>query len=95
MKHVTLILSLSLCACSMTKETYTEKRELRYRKGTYPHMKDFYNQPATIVQAQPAVDITHGDMPSFDNSTDQLESLRKQNAILQELAVNKALQSAL
>jgi hypothetical protein len=78
----------------MTKETYTEKRELRYRKGTFPHMKDFYNQPATIVQAQPAVDITHGDMPSF-NSTDQLESLRKQNAILQELAVNKALQSAL
>lgn len=79
----------------MTKETYTETRELRYRKDTYPHMKDFYNQPATIVQAQPAVDITHGDMPSFDNSTDQLESLRRQNAILQELAVNKALQSAL
>jgi len=91
MKHITLILSLSLCACSMTKETYTETRELRYRKGTYPHMKDFYNQPATIVQAQPAIDITHG----FDNSTDQLESLRRQNAILQELAVNKALQSAL
>jgi len=43
MKTITALLALSLCACStMSKETYVERREFRYPKGTTPHLKDMY-----------------------------------------------------
>lgn len=42
-KYILCLIVTIIPACSsMTSETYTEKRTLKYQKGTYPHIKDMY-----------------------------------------------------
>lgn len=42
-KYILCLIVTIIPACSsMTSETYTEKRTLKYHKGTHPHIKDMY-----------------------------------------------------
>jgi hypothetical protein len=42
-KYILCLIVTALPACSsITSETYTEKRTLKYQKGTHPHIKDMY-----------------------------------------------------
>ena len=81
---VILAVTTALQACSsVSKETYTETRTLRYPKGQEPHLKDMYLRENPAAQEQntyiasvapaapepiPAVDPYQGDLALFANS---------------------------
>lgn len=50
-KYILFLIVTALPACSsMTSETYTEKRTLKYQKGSHPHIKDMYLHDRNDVQ---------------------------------------------
>lgn len=99
MKLLTATLSLALCACSVSKETYTETRTLHYPKGKTPHLKDFYLQ--TGAEQTNNTPTYAGILPDSDviptNNTEQIaaeiERLKHQNELLEARAYNQALQN--
>jgi hypothetical protein len=104
MKLLTATLSLALCACSsVSKETYTETRTLRYPKGITPHLKDFYLQPGAEAQQQTtnSTPTYAGVLPDSDviptQNTEQIaaeiERLKHENELLEARAYNQALQN--
>lgn len=96
MKTPTILLAMSLCACSsMTKETYTETREFHYPKGATPHLKDMYmHKGQEVRQAEPVIhqEINHNPV-DFDYVGDlpqkTLEEIEYENKMLYALKVNK------
>lgn len=103
MKLLTATLSLALCACSsVSKETYTETRTLRYPKGITPHLKDFYLQPGE-EQPQPTNSTPDyaGILPdseviptnNAEQITAEIERLKHENELLEARAYNQALQN--
>lgn len=105
MKLLTSTITLALCACSsVSKETYTETRTLRYPKGITPHLKDFYLQPEVEAQPQPTTNSTPdyaGVLPDSDviptdntqNIAAEIERLKHENELLEARAYNQALQN--
>ena len=101
MKTTLILLTMSLCACStVSKETYTERREFTYPKGTTPHLKHMYmhqdpevRQPEVIpaepiVQQPDQVDFDYvGDLPEQRT----LEEVRAENDLLCALRANRIL----
>jgi hypothetical protein len=100
MKLLTATLTLALCACSTSKETYTEKRTLHYPKGKTPHLKDFYLQPGAEEQTNNTPTYA-GILPDSDviqttntqNISAEIERLKHQNELLEARAYNQALQN--
>jgi len=102
MKLLTATITLALCACSsVSKETYTETRTLRYPKGITPHLKDFYLQPGI---EQPQINSTPdyaGILPdseviptnNAEQITAEIERLKHENELLEARAYNQALQN--
>ena len=96
MKTPTILLTMSLCACSsMTKETYTETRQFHYPKGATPHLKDMYmHKGPEVRQAEPVIhqEINHNPV-DFDYVGDlpqkTLEEIEYENKMLYALKVNK------
>jgi hypothetical protein len=101
MKTPTILLAMSLCACSsMHKETYTETRNFHYPKGTTPHIKEMYmHKPQAASEPQVREPIIHqefnhdpvdfdyvGDLPQQDKT---LEEIEHENKVLYALKVNK------
>ncbi len=102
MKTPTILLAMSLCACSsMHKETYTETRNFHYPKGTTPHLKEMYMHKPLVTepqvrQAEPVIhqEFNHdpvdfdyvGDMPQQEKT---LEEIEHENKVLYALKVNK------
>ena len=89
---------MSLCACSsVSKETYTERREFTYPKGTTPHLKHMYMHQDPEVrraeQIQPVnqeYDYTQtGDVPQ--NIGANIIDVQNQNRLLYAQMVNKLL----
>lgn len=104
MKLLIATISLALCACSVSKETYTETRTLRYPKGITPHLKDFYLQPGAEQRQQQTTNSTPdyaGILPDSDviptnntqNIADEIERLKHENELLEARAYNQALQT--
>jgi hypothetical protein len=99
MKLLTATISLALCACSVSKETYTETRTLRYPKGITPHLKDFYLQPgeeATNSTPDYAGVLPDSDViPTYNtqNIAEEIERLKHENELLEARAYNQALQN--
>jgi len=106
MKLLTATLSLALCACSsVSKETYTETRTLRYPKGITPHLKDFYLQPEVEAQPQPQPTNNTPDYAGIlpdseviptnnaEQITAEIERLKHENELLEARAYNQALQN--
>ncbi len=103
MKLLTATISLALCACSVSKETYTETRTLRYPKGITPHLKDFYLQPEVEAQPQPTNSTPDyaGILPdseviptnNAEQITAEIERLKHENELLEARAYNQALQN--
>ena len=100
MKTPTILLAMSLCACSsMHKETYTETRNFHYPKGTTPHLKEMYmhkppaNEPQ-VRQAEPAIhqEFNHLPFHSVGNTQEKtLEEINDENNILYAMMLNKML----
>jgi hypothetical protein len=78
-KYILCLIVMALPACSsMTSETYTEKRTLKYPKGTHPHIKDMYlhdkndPQPAQYTPASEDWKYTTPEIPaSYEQIQDQ------------------------
>lgn len=78
-KYILFLIIAAFPACSsMTSETYTEKRTLKYRKGTHPHIKDMYlhdkndPQPAQHIPASDDWKYVNPDIPaSYNQIQDQ------------------------
>ena len=94
-----MLLTLTLCACTtMTKETYTERREFKYPKGTTPHIKDMYmhnkvENQVQIRRAEPIPtdhDFLNGDVKYY-NPTKSLNDIQNENALLYAMKVNNML----
>ncbi len=104
MKTPTILLAMSLCACSsMHKETYTETREFNYPKGTTPHLKEMYMHKPLVTepqvrQAEPVIhqEFNHNPDPvDFDYVGDMpektLEEVNNENNLLYAMMLNKML----
>jgi hypothetical protein len=73
MKKLLLLLLLPACS-SVSKETYTEKRTLKYPKGGTPHIKDFY------LHKQEEPTPQYAGIHYSDQS--ELDRLHRENALL-------------
>jgi hypothetical protein len=106
MKTPTILLAMSLCACSsMHKETYTETRNFHYPKGTTPHLKEMYMHKPQVTetqvrQAEPVIhqEFNHNPDPvDFDYVGDMpqqektLDEINNENNILYAMMLNKML----
>ena len=105
MKTPTILLAMSLCACSsVSKETYTETRQFTYPKGTTPHLKHMYMDKAPeeaqveVRQAEPIIhqefnhDLTGtGDVPP--NAGEDVLDMQNENRLLYAMMINKILKN--
>jgi hypothetical protein len=98
MKTTLILLTMSLCACStVSKETYTERREFTYPKGTTPHLKHMYmHQDPEVRRAEPIQPVNQeydytqtGDVPT--NIGSNILDVQNQNRLLYAQMVNKLL----